>query len=468
MIKRSRFGKFTIRVQLTAWYILLLAFTLILFSSYLYVVLEHSLLRQIDTNLQVTATQNLTNLVNKNGHLAFRKTPESQEMTEQFIQAGIAVRLIDQQGHIWDGFGSYSVIPVFIPSKIGYLYLTVNHRNWRVYSQPIPTSEGYKGWLQVAESLAPVYQSSKHLFNLIVLGLPLILLIAGLGSWFLANRALNPINEIISKTHGISANDFTQRIDYQVPPDEVGRLAKTIDKMLDRLEFAFEHERRFTADAAHELRTPLTVIKGRIGVTLSRIRTSEEYENTLQDLEKEADRLIRLTNGLLFLARLELRQVHASFLQPIDLSNLLAALVEQIQPLAAFKSINLKDKIATNLWTLGNPDYLTNLFLNLLDNALKYTEKGGKVWLEARQDEQQIKVTIKDTGLGIEPKHLPYLFDRFYRVEEARSRQTGGAGLGLAIAQEICRLHGGKLTVNSQINQGTTFSLFLPHLSSRE
>lgn len=462
MIKSLHFGKRTIRIQLTAWYILLLAITLILFSSYLYVVLEHSLLRQLNTTLQVTATQTLTNLINKDGHPAFHTTPESQEMTEQFLQAGIAVRLIDQKGHIWDGFGSYSAIPILIPNKNGYLDLSFQDKNWRVYSQKIPTSEGYTGWLQVAESLEPVYEASKHLFNLMVLGFPLVLLTAGLGGWFLANRALNPINEIISKTQAISANNFTQRINYNGPPDEVGRLAKTIDQMLDRLQFAFEHERRFTADAAHELRTPLTVIKGRIGVTLSRLRSPKEYENTLQDLEREADRLIRLTNGLLFLARLELRPIHSSFLQPVDLTNLLGALIEQMQPLAASKNIDLTEKIAEDLWVIGNPDYLTNLFLNLLDNALKYTPEGGQVFLEAQKKHQQIKITVKDTGLGIEAKHLPYLFDRFYRVEEARSRQTGGAGLGLAIAQEISRLHGGTLTVNSKINQGTKFSLFLP------
>lgn len=466
MIKKIHFGKRTIRVELTAWYILLLAFTLMLFSSYLYVVLEHSLLRQLNTTLQVTATQTLSNLINKDGHLAFRSTEESQALTEQFVQAGIAVRLIDQQGHIWDGFGSYSAIPVLIPQKKGYLDLSSPDKNWRVYNQPIQTSKGDTVWLQVAESLEPVYKASKHLFNLMILGFPLVLLIAGLGGWFLANRALNPIQEIISKTQMISASNFTQRIDYQGPPDEVGRLAKTIDKMLDRLEFAFEHERRFTADAAHELRTPLTVIKGRIGVSLSRVRTPEEYEITLQDLEKEADRLIRLTNGLLFLARLELRQIQPSFLHPVDLTNLLGALVEQLEPLSASKQIILKQIIAENLWILGNPDYLTSLFLNLLDNALKYTQKGGQVILKAQQDEEQIEITIQDTGLGIESKHLPYLFERFYRVEEARSRQTGGVGLGLAIAQEICRLHGGKLTVDSQINQGTTFSLFLPRSRS--
>ncbi len=462
MLKRFWLSKQTIRVRLTAGYTLFLALTLMLFSSYLYLQLENSLLRQLDTSLQVTATQTLTNLINKNGHPAFPTTLESQEITNQFIQAGIAVRLMDQQGQVWDGFGSYKAIPPFLPEQAGYTNLTQNERSWRVYSQALSSVENPQGWLQVLESLDPVYEASKHLLFLMILGFPLVLLIAGLGGLFLADRALNPIDHIIRSTQAITANNFTQRISYKGPKDEVGRLAKTIDKMLSRLQVAFEHERRFTADVAHELRTPLTVIKGRIGVTLSRPRSLEEYENTLQDLEQEADRLIRLTNGLLFLARLELREIHPSFLQKVDLSNLLGALVEQIQPLAESQEIKLIEKIEPDLYILGNPDYLTNLFLNLLDNALKYTPHHGTVTLKTKRIEQKILVFVQDTGLGIEAKHLPYLFDRFYRVEEARSRRTGGAGLGLAIAQEIARLHGGILTVTSQINKGTTFILSLP------
>lgn len=466
MLKLFRFGKRRIRVRLTAWYIFLLALTLILFSSYLYLQLENSLLRQLDINLQITATQTLTNLVEKNGHPAFKTTAESQTVTHSLTEVGLAVRLLDEQGKVWDGFGNYQALPQFIPKTTGYLNVTGRKTIWRVYSQPLNDGD----WLQVAESLKPVHEASKHLLALMLLGFPLVLLIAGLGGLFLADRALRPINQIIRTAQNISANDFSQRIGYQGPPDEVGRLAITINRMLDRIEGAFSHERRFTADAAHELRTPLTVIKGRIGVTLVRERTSAEYETTLQDLEQETDRLIRLTNALLFLARLEQQQEQHPAFVTVDLSNLLLNLVEQMQPLGEAVQIQLNEDLAPGLFIPGNPDYLTNMFLNLIDNALKYTPSGGTVTVTASQEGEQFVVKVKDTGLGIEAQHLPHLMSRFYRVEDARSRSvsvgesrsTGGSGLGLAIAYEIACFHGGSLSVESQVNLGTTFTFRLP------
>ncbi|MEC4982745.1 MAG: ATP-binding protein [Oscillatoria sp. PMC 1068.18] len=457
MSKFFKFGKRTLRVRLTAWYILLLALTLVLFCSYLYLQLEQSLLAQLDSTLQVTVSQTLDRLIEKNGHPGFKKTA-----ADPLAQADLAVRLIDDQGKVWDGFGNYEILPSGLPITSGYINLSRGDRTWRIYTQSLPNFESDRVWLQVAESLEPVYQASEHLLALMWLGFPLILLIAGLGGLFLADRALRPIDRIIRTAQVISANDFTKRINYLGATDEVSRLAMTIDQMLDRLEVAFERERRFTADAAHELRTPLTVIKGRIEVTRSRDRTATEYEKTLHDLEHEADRLIRLTNGLLFLARLESQQRHPSFLQLVDLSNLLSALSEQMQPLAEVQQIELLEKVAPNLFIRGNPDYLTNLFLNLLDNAFKYTPKGGTVTVEAFQTGEQISIAVKDTGIGIDRQHLISLFDRFYRVEEARSRRTGGAGLGLAIAQQIARLHDATLTVQSQPQQGTTFYLILP------
>lgn len=462
MIKLLRLKTYSLRVLLTAWYILLLALTLALFSGYLYIQLEQSLLTQLDVNLQLTSSQTLTNLINSNGHPAFRKTRDSQVMTQQLLEAGFAIRLMDQNGEIWDGLGRYPTIPTTIPTQTGFATLSTSTTTWRVYSQKLPTIYAKAGWLQVAESLEPIYEASKHLLTLMLLGFPLLLMIATLGGLFLIDRALRPLERIIRTAQNISANDFTQRIGYQGSSDEVRRLAKTLDGMLDRLQSAFEHERRFTADAAHELRTPLTVIKGRIGVTLSRPRTVAEYEQTLQSLEQEADRLIRLTHGLLFLARLDLPQIRSSLLQPLDLSHLLTTLVEQMQPLAQTQQIQILAEISPQLFVSGNTDYLTNLFLNLIDNALKYTPSGGRVTLKATQNHQGVEVQIQDTGIGIEAKHLPFLFDRFYRVKEDRSRQTGGAGLGLAIAYEIARLHQGKLTVQSQVNHGTTFILLLP------
>lgn len=180
-------------------------------------------------------------------------------------------------------------------------------------------------------------------------------------------------------------------------------------------------------------------------------------------MEREADRLIRLANGLLYLSRLERQDRLPSFSQGVDLSNLLAALAEQMQPLAEAQHIELDVQIAPGLSIRGNPDYLTNLVLNLVDNALKHTHPGGTVTLKANRSGDRVEVTVRDTGVGIEDKHLPHLFERFYRVEGARSRSTGGAGLGLAIAAEIARLHGGTLTVRSQIDRGTTFILQLPN-----
>lgn len=233
--------------------------------------------------------------------------------------------------------------------------------------------------------------------------------------------------------------------------------------MLDRLQAAFEHERRFTADASHELRTPLTVIKGRLGVTLSRTRTVEEYQSTLQELQREVDRLIRLANGLLFLTRLDQSESEYEFsLANVDLSNLLEVLIEQIQLLAAAKNINISASIEPSLYITGNSDHLTSLFLNLLDNAIKYTPRGGQITVTTYRERGEAKVTITNTGKAIDAEHLPHLFERFYRAESDRSRNTGGSGLGLAIAHEIIRLHRGVINVTSQPNQLTTFSVQLP------
>lgn len=449
-------------MRLTAWYIILLGCTLVLFGTYLYVQLENSLLGQLDTALEVTASETFSDLIEKNGHPAFKITKQSQAVTHQLANAGFAMRLVAPNGQIWDGIGNYQAIPPTIPTKTGYVNVNEHHKIWRVYSQPLALSPT-TGWLQVAQSLEPISEASEHLLTLMLFSCPLILLIAGFGGLFLAERALRPIDRINRTAQAIGPNDFTQRIGYRGSSDEVGRLAVTIDRMLDRLQAAFEHERRFTADASHELRTPLTVIKGRIGVTLSRSRTLEEYESTMRDLEREVDRLIRLSHGLLFLTRLDQSKLdYQGNLTNVDLSNLLEVLIEQIQPLAEIKNITIVGNIDSSICILGNSDHLTSLFLNLLDNAIKYTPNKGQVAVKAQREGLQVEVTVTNTGRGIEPEHLPHLFERFYRVESARSRNTGGAGLGLAIAYEIVRLHRGAISVTSQLNQLTTFSVHLP------
>jgi signal transduction histidine kinase len=185
-----------------------------------------------------------------------------------------------------------------------------------------------------------------------------------------------------------------------------------------------------------------------------------EYENTLQELEQEVDRLIRLANALLFLARMD-RDRMPWFPERLELSQLLSAIVEQVHPLAESKQITLSENIPFGLYVNGDSDLLIRVFLNLLDNAMKYTPFGGKVNLWAKLQKGNVIIGISDTGVGIPPEHLPHLFERFYRVEKDRSSRTGGTGLGLAIAKEIIRLHGGKIKVKSEVNRGTTFTVHL-------
>ncbi len=452
----------TLRMRLTAWYLLLLGLVLILFSAYVYFRLEHSLLAQIDSSLQVAVSQALANLDAEDGRLAFQDAEGSLALVRRLGQAGLTIRLIGPDGTVWDSFDDYPEVPAWLPQDPGYVSLTGGETRWRLYTQGVQAPDGrIIGWLQAAQSLASVEGTLSDLRLQLVLGVPLLLLLAGWGGLFLADRALRPIDRIIRTAQTINSSDLSQRIAYQGPADEVGRLATTFDRMLDRLQAAFERERRFAADASHELRTPLTALKGRIDVTLNRRRTNAEYESALQDLEHEVDRLIRLSTDLLFLVRLDQRRLPY---QPgrVEFSHLLQAIVEQVEPLAQKKGLILAVEIPPDISIPGDADHLIRLFLNLLANAVRYTPSGGRVAVQAQDEQEHVRVSVSDTGPGISPEHLPHIFERFYRTEAARSRDDGGAGLGLAIAYEIARWHGGTLEVESTPGHGTTFTVQLP------
>jgi signal transduction histidine kinase len=264
-----------------------------------------------------------------------------------------------------------------------------------------------------------------------------------------------------STAAALSASDLTRRIGYTGPPDELGRLAMTFDAMLDRLAAAFARERRFTADAAHELRTPLTALKGRIEVALSRPRSAEEHTALLRALANDVDRLARLSGDLLLLARLDDGELRPEF-EPVWLDDLLASVVERVGDLAEARGLVLHYERAPAVSVAGDLSQLSRLFLNLLDNALKFTPTKGVVTVRLTTDETGALVTVADTGPGIAPDHLPLLGRRFYRGAADRARGVGGSGLGLAIAGEIARAHGGTLALDSVLGQGTTAAVRLP------
>jgi signal transduction histidine kinase len=235
--------------------------------------------------------------------------------------------------------------------------------------------------------------------------------------------------------------------------------------MITRLQLAFEQQRRFTADASHELRSPITAIIGQIDVAVERTRDAESYQATLLSVREQAQRLARLTNDLLYLARSD-AQPKPVLKEPIDLGQLLPAIVAQLEPLAEARNQTLQIQLPPTLLTHGNEDDLIRLFLNLLDNAIRYTPIGGSIAIETgthtTNNQPTIHVAIRDTGPGIAPEHLPHLFERFFRVDRGRTRAQGGTGLGLSIAQTIAQAHGGQIQATSTLGQGSTFTVTLP------
>jgi heavy metal sensor kinase len=363
------------------------------------------------------------------------------------------------RGDVWDIYGAARSVSAW--GEVG-AQSFIQKNNWRIYSQPILDSKGQAiGWVQAAQALDSVNETVRGLRDQLLLGIPLLIIFAGLGGYFLAGRALRPIDQITKTAQGITAQDLSKRIDYHGSMDELGRLAQTFDQMLARLQSSFERERRFTSDTAHELRTPLTVLKGQIDVTLSRARSTSEYENKLRELSTHVDRLIRLSNALLFLSRSDQNQL---VFEPVsvNLRDLLEVLVEQFRLLAQEKSLKLTAMIPDSLTVYGDGDHLIRLFINILENALKYTPPDGQITITTLEGPAYTVITIHNTGPGISREHLPHLFERFYRVDADRSSRTGGSGLGLAIAHEIVNRHGGKIEAQSSPGQGVTISVRLP------
>ncbi|MFQ6026026.1 MAG: sensor histidine kinase [Dehalococcoidia bacterium] len=384
-------------------------------------------------------------------------------LPEPFSQGDLVVRAMGSDGTVWDTLGDSTMAPFSFPLEQGFVTgVGQDGKTWRIRSEVLASASGEDiGWVQTARSLESVEITLDSVRTQLYWGIPVAILIAGLGGLFLADQGLRPIGRISRTAQEITGSVLNRRINHRGPDDEVGRLARTLDEMLDRLEGAFKRERRFTSDASHELRTPLAALKGRIDVTLSSPRTQGEYESTLEGLEGEVDRLIRLSNELLFLARLDQGQLQW---QPeeVDLRNLLGAVLDQIRPIADTKGLTIEEDVPKNLVVNSDPDHLIRLFLNLVDNACQYTPSGGRVSVAARRSAEELRVSISDTGPGISEEHVSHLFERFYRVDPSRSRDSGGTGLGLSIAYEISQLSKGNIKVASKVGAGTTFTVVLP------
>ena len=458
----------TLRVRFAVWTTLLILVLMAAFSAFVYFNLSTSLTAAVDTSLAVSAAQAAAGLNTQNGQIIL---PEAIGADESGIQAlsesGLTVIVLAQNGHMLQAVGPYRDITIPVNGTLSSnpqgTYITLTDRvetndQLRAYILPVMDNGQIAGWVQVFQSLGQVQDALDRLLTALLIGGTTLLLFAALGGYLLSARALRPIDQITLTAQKIAGGgDLSARLNLPDTGDEVGRLAATFDAMLVRLDNSFRRERQFTADASHELRTPLAAMQAILGVVREGVRPAGEYRQALDDLAEETNRLRGLTEDLLRLARGEDKT--AVPCERVAFSDLLTDVADSLRPLAESKGLTLRVQVPEGLTLTGDMDALIRLFVNLLDNAIKYTER-GEIMLAARSEADELIVDVTDTGIGIRPAHLPRIFDRFYRVDTARS--AGGAGLGLAIAQQITQAHGGRLEVRSTPGVGSTFSVCLP------
>jgi heavy metal sensor kinase len=291
--------------------------------------------------------------------------------------------------------------------------------------------------------------------------LPLILGLAGLGGFLLATRSLDPLASMARQAHQIGGSSLHKRLEIGGAAEELQVLAASFNALLARLDQSFETMRRFVADASHELRTPLAVIRGEADVALTRERGAAEYRESLAVILDESRRLSRLVDDLLNLARADSGHVPL-VIREFYFNDLLAECCRSALPAAAARGIEIECLAPRDAPFRGDEDLLRRLVMNLLDNAVRYTPRGGQVSAALETSPEYIKVSISDTGAGIPTRDAARVFERFYRADQARSRHDGGFGLGLSIVQWIAEAHRGTVELSSQPGAGSVFTVTLP------
>ncbi|MCB0009208.1 MAG: HAMP domain-containing protein [Anaerolineales bacterium] len=450
----------SLRTNLIIWSVALEAIVLLTFAVLFTLFVQNMQRRTIEETLRLGAVQ-LNAVVDVRQGDYFAAAAETADMRGRGMMAWV----LNPAGELVLTIGEAANIP--LPAELPLTEQTLdmfsaNELALRLYAMPLSEGAQTLGTIIVAISLAESQAFLRQIALGLVITIPVVLLLSVAGGFILAGRALSPITAITETARQVSAADMTQRLDLALPDDEVGQLAATFNDMLERLERSFRRERQLTADVSHELRTPLGLLKTQLSLARARPRDAATLLGMMADMEGDVDRMTHLVEQLLTLTRLEQREARSA--APVGLDDMLGELVRQLKPLAEGANVVLSLVIPEklNLTIPGDAASLRRLFSNLIENGLKYTPAGGHVTVTVNRLWQEVTVTIADTGPGIAREHLPHLFERFYRPDEARSRDRGGFGLGLAIARAIVEAHNGRIEVESELGQGTRLIVYLP------
>jgi two-component system, OmpR family, sensor kinase len=395
---------------------------------------------------------------------------------DPFTSPGLFMQVVNRRGEVNNQSATLAGQALAIPAGVleenanrnAVFYETaIGDTEIRVYSAPVflqgvPDAIAF---VQVAESLEPLNETLSQLRDILLLGSLMATLAVSTVAWFLAGAAMRPIARMSATAKAIEgAEDLSQRLEPPSSGDEVEQMADAFNAMLDRLEAAFQAQRRFVADASHELRTPLTALRGNTDIMRRRIASGivdpAELIEGLDGIGEEVDRLTRMVQDLLTLARADVGW--KPDMTTVNLATVAHDAMRTLAPLTTQHHLTTDIPEDTTLTVVGNADQLKQLSLILLDNAITHTPPGTTVCLSADRTDGRAHLCVADNGPGIPAEHQKRVFERFYRPDAARSRTAGGTGLGLSIAQWIVTIHGGQISIDSAPGEGTRFSVWLP------
>jgi heavy metal sensor kinase len=452
----------SIRYRLTAWYAGLMLAIFAGAGVLLFLAVRRAAEQTIDADLRArlaAVKENLTTdlSVENSKHLG-------EELEEQAATgaAGVWLQIADKEGH-WlrrsDALKDDNQALLsgnLLPPDGGTQTTTIRGTPFRILTAPVSG-----GIVQLGMPIGQFTDMLQKLKWTLIFSCPLLLALAGGGGYWMSGRALQPVDEIAMTVERINSENLGERLQLRDTGDELDRLSGLINQMLARLESAFKRVTQFTADASHELRTPLAIIRTTGEVMQTSAGGPEEHRAEWVQVVGQAGRMSNLIDDLLLLARTDASHSGLAF-DAIDLADVVRAAVAEIKILLVASDLRLEASIPHSCSITGSTGAMRRVLLALLDNAIKYTGAGGVITVRMMVADSRAFVEVCDTGIGIPSDDLPHIFDRFYRVSADRSRQTGGAGLGLSIAKSLTLIHGGDIEAQSELGKGSIFRVILP------
>ena len=461
----------SIRSKLTAWYVLLLGVILVLFSILLFFFLSKRLYESVDNSLTVSARIVARSTQINNSRIPF---PGLDLFFDQFMGVGTnkSYKIYDGSGNIgslsknFDGSQfplTQRAYSAALKGGTSYeTFLLSDDHPIRVITMPVLKGAKLANLVQVGTSLKVVVDTLKNLQIILLTAVPAVLLLTALIGRFIARRALKPVAKITQTAKDIgSGANLSQRIPVSEVKDEIGQLALTFNSMMDRLESSFTQMRQFSSDASHELRTPLTVLKGQSELALGKERQPEEYQEVISSNLEEVQYMSKVLEDLFLLSKSDENQI-ALDCESVDLKSLIEEVCKHAEIIASEKNIKIVIAYLEPVQVYGDPVRLRQMIWNVVVNGIKYTQHDGEVKISVQDKGDGVLIIIQDNGIGISEEDLPLIFNRFYRVDKARSRQEGGTGLGLSICKFIVGAHKGSINLKSKLGEGTKFKITLP------